>query len=103
MNIWALPKDPPIRSALSRLSGNFDMRHLVLDCSDNQNRRAIRICDCAVTGLSAYLFTFGQSQSRYGLQLEYPTTAGVEPPYDTQEELQLKRVIELLAMHFEVT
>jgi hypothetical protein len=102
VNIWALPKDPSIRLALLRLSGDFDLQSLALDCSHERNRQAIQICDRALPGLSAYLFTYGQSPRRYGVQLQYPSAIGSAPPFGTLEELRLDRVIQLLGMHFDL-
>ena len=104
MNIWALPKDPTIRLALLRLSGDYDLQELALDCDTERSRQAIRICHRRIPGLSAYLFTYAQPQSRYGLQLRYPTEdPGGTPPYGSLEEIDLQRLIELLSMHFELT
>ena len=102
MNLWALAKDPALRVALLRMADDFDLQRLVINCADEQNHRAVRLCDREVAGLAAYLFTFGQSPGLYGLQLQYPTTVGTAPPYHALEELRLKRVLELLAMHFEL-
>lgn len=103
MNIWSLPKEPPIRVVLLVLDSAHDLTHLRLDLTDRRNRRAVGLYHRDTPGLGAYLFTYGQSQARYGLQLQYPaaTAAGVQP-YDALEELPLCRVIELLSMHFDL-
>lgn len=103
MNIWALPKELPIRLALLELERSHDLGSLSLDCTREINRQAVSLCDRQTPRLGAYLFTYGQSPERYGLELMYPTeTAGSPPPYDALEELPLRRVIELLSMHFEL-
>lgn len=103
MNLWALAKDRAIRLALLRMANDFDLQRLALNCEDDQHHRAVRLCDPTVPRLSAYLFTFGQPPGHYGLELQYPTTVGKAPPYDALEELTLNRVVDLLAMHFELT
>ncbi len=104
MNIWTLSKEPSIKVALLRMSSRFDLQRLSLDCNPESNRRAILICDRLNPSLNAYLFTYGQSSGRYGLQLQYPTEApGSNPSYQAMEELGLEQLIELLHLHFELT
>jgi hypothetical protein len=79
VNIWALPKDAAIRVALLRLSGDYDLQELSLDCGTECSRQAIRICHRRLVGLSAYLFTHAHL-----------------------EEIGLERLIELLSMHCEL-
>jgi hypothetical protein len=103
-NIWALPKAAELRLVLLTLKETVDIGRLILDCSDDTNRHALRLCDAQIAGLSAYLFTYGQSRQRYGLQLNYPGLAvGTLPPYGPMEALTLKQVIEQLCLHFELT
>lgn len=102
MNIWTLPKERAIRVALLRLAADFDMHELALCCGDGW--QAILICDRHRKGLSAYLYTYGQSQHHYGLELHYPSELeGATPHYNPLEEVELDRLIELLSMHFELT
>jgi hypothetical protein len=104
MNIWALPKATELRLVLLTLKESVGIGRLILDCAENSNRQALLLCDAQIEGLSAYLFTFGQSMERYGLQLNYPSlSAGSFPPYEPMEELTLKQVIDQLCMHFELT
>ena len=101
MNIWTLPKEQTIRVALLRLAAEFVMHGLALCCGDGWE--ATLICDRYRCGLNAYLYTYGQSQHHYGLQLHYPTEAqGGVPHYQPLEEVGLERLIELLSMHFDL-
>lgn len=104
MNIWALPKVAELRLVLLTLDQTVAIGGLMLDDADAQNRQALRLYDAQTDGLSAYLYTYGQSEACYGLQLHYPAQlAGTMPPYDPMEELTLERVVDLLCMHFELT
>ncbi len=106
LNIWALPKAAELRLVLLAMKETVGIGRLILDCAENtenSNRQALLLCDAQIEGLSAYLFTFGQSKERYGLQLNYPAlSAGALPPYEPMEELTLKQVIDQLCMHFEL-
>lgn len=102
MNIWALPKERAIRAALLDLSTCFDIAHLELDCGETPNRQAIFLNDPARAGLRAYLFTYGQSAQRYGLHLQYPRSEDGSTADEGLEEIPLRRVVELLGMHFDL-
>ncbi len=104
LNIWALPKVAELRLVLLTLEQSVDIGRLILDGVDEGHRQALRLQDAQIEGLSAYLFTFGQSKARYGLQLTYPgLLAGELPPYEPMEELTLEQVVDRLCMHFELT
>ncbi|MEJ2455104.1 MAG: hypothetical protein P8103_13240 [Candidatus Thiodiazotropha sp.] len=103
LNIWALPKAAELRLVLLTMQETVSIGRLILDCAENPNRQALLLCDAQIEDLSAYLFTFGQSKERYGLQLNYPALSpGALPPYEPMEELTLKQVIDQLCMHFEL-
>ncbi len=103
LNIWALPKVTELRLVLLTLDATVGIGQLILDCVEDANRQAMRLRDARIEGLSAYLFTFGQSKARYGLQLYYPgLSGGALPPYEPMEELTLEQVIDQLCMHFEL-
>ena len=69
MNIWALPKVAELRLVLLTLDQQVGLGGLFLDDKGEQNRRALRLNDPAIPGLSAYLYTYGQPDQRYGLEL----------------------------------
>jgi hypothetical protein len=104
MNIWALPKAAELRLVLLTLDQYVDITRLKIDLARDCHRQALHLCDTHAEGLSAYLYIYGQSDNRYGLQLDYPTQlSGVVQPYDPIEELTLEQVADLLCMHFELT
>ncbi len=103
MNIWALPKATELRLVLLTLDQQVDISRLVLDQTDDHSQ-ALRLFDTQIEGLSAYLYIYGQSETCYGLQLDYPSQLdGSMPPYNPMENLTLEQVIDLLCMHFELT
>ena len=86
------------------LEQRFDIDHLNLDLADEWNSQELYLRDTAVDELGAYLYTYGQTEGRYGLQLHYPTQLpGTAPPYSPMEELSLDKTTELLCLHFELT
>jgi hypothetical protein len=103
MNIWALPKAAELRLVLLMLDQRVGISRLLLDQMADHHQ-ALHLSDAHIEGLNAYLFTYGQSEARYGLQLYYPAQpVGAMPPYDPMEELTLEQVVDLLSMHFELT
>lgn len=104
MNIWALPKAMELRLLLLTLDQSVDIGRLKIDCAGESDHQAIHLCDSANKGLNAYLYTYGQSEGRYGLQLHYPMQQnGASSPYDPLEELTLEQVVEHLFVHFDLT
>lgn len=104
INIWALPKEGPIRVALLRLSDAYGLEKLLLDWPAAADARAVWICHRSTPELNAYLYTHGQARGRYGLQLGYPAEAGgAMPPYPPLEAIGLGSLIEHLCIHFELT
>jgi hypothetical protein len=104
MNIWALPKSVDLRLLLLTLDQRVDIGRLSLDGDAECNRQQLHLSDESVDGLGAYLYTYAQTEGRYGLQLHYPTQlSGDSPPYNPMEELTLEQTAELLCLHFELT
>ncbi len=98
MNIWALRKQARLKRALLTLTsrvGGFTIRD-----EDGAHDQAIRLRGINDDGFSVYLYTYGQSEGRYGLQLEYPEHPGMPRTVETREELSLEQLIRLLEIHF---
>jgi len=62
------------------------------------------LCKPSEPGLAAFVFTYAQDTGRYGVHLEYPDQlqafqSGVPLSY---ENLELGRLIEMLAVHFDI-
>jgi hypothetical protein len=98
VNVWALRKEPGLKRALlvleERLSG------LVICDDDSDNPKAVRLLPEEEDGFSIYLYTFGQNEGHFGIQLEYPLRPGMARTVESREELELEELINLLKNHF---
>jgi hypothetical protein len=106
MNIWALSKTTEIRLLLLTLDQRVDIGRLSFASDEiaDANQQELNISDNCNDGLGAYLYTYGQPEGCYGLQLHYPfQPSGVTYPYDPLEALTLDKTVELLCMHFELS
>jgi hypothetical protein len=104
MNLWALPKTTELRLLMLTLEQRVDIGRLSLDSAADWNHQELYLHDASVVDLSAYLYTYGQTEGRYGLQLHYPTQlSGTSSPYNPMENLSLDKTAELICLHFELT
>ncbi|MET0027237.1 MAG: hypothetical protein ABW101_06330 [Candidatus Thiodiazotropha sp.] len=104
LNIWALPKVTALRLLLLTLDGAVDIGHLSVDQIGENNREALYLSDHRIEGLSAYLFTYAQTEKHYGLELIYPSQSGGSmAPYLPLEGLTLEQAIEQLCLHFDLS
>lgn len=104
MNVWSINKDISIKVLLLQLNQEKILDKLHLDESENLDFRATRISDQRFDGLCAYIYTYGQSENHFGLQLEYPQIK--EEPVkqsETYEELTLQNTITIISTHFDIT
>jgi hypothetical protein len=101
MNIWALKKDISIKSMLLLFQQEHGLDKLTFKQNDSLDFRSIRIDDDQTAGLSAYIYTYGQTADYYGIQLEYPRTE-MSQGYlvDTYENLSIERLFDLICVHF---
>lgn len=102
MNIWALDKDVTIKHLLLLLMEYFSDKDFKIEDSGELPATAVRLRSRDNPTLSAYLFTHGQPEDRYGLHLEYPVFAesNVGDSVEMLEYLELDRLMEFLALHF---
>jgi hypothetical protein len=95
--------------SLERLLGvlaNWKNASACLEVSDRwqADEQALGLAKPSEPGLAAFVFTYGQDAGRYGVHLEYPDQvqalqSGVPLSY---ENLELGRLIEVLALHFDI-
>lgn len=81
---------------------NADCLEISDRCPDNE--QAIGLCKPSEPGLSAFVYTYAQEAGRYGVHLEFPDQerafqSGVPLAY---ESLSLGRLIQVLALHFDI-
>jgi hypothetical protein len=102
MNIWALDKDNTIKHLLLLLTQEFGADAITLPDADSLHHKAVRIAS-RNTPATAYLYSYGQADERYGLHLEYPYNAesNISELEDMYEDLSYESLLEILKVHFE--
>jgi|AZIK01.1.fsa_nt_gi hypothetical protein len=101
MNVWSLQKETKIKTLLIILQEYLGRDAFVIDMDTIVSWEAIYIRAPHDHDLCAYLYTYGEGRERYGVHLEYPKDAE-NYSYDVFESLSIKRVAEMLAVHFDV-
>ncbi|MFO1368303.1 MAG: hypothetical protein U1F46_04840 [Marinagarivorans sp.] len=102
VNVWALKKDPNIKSMLLRLQGHLGADRFIIEEDDDLHACGVFLCHTQNADFRAFIFTFGQKPNRYGIHLEYPdlvTTGGL---FEAHENISLKSLVEMLAVHFDI-
>jgi hypothetical protein len=96
MNVWAIDKDMPLKLLLLELVHRYGENTLVLNTKE-QHHQAIDLCTLNDSGLSAYIYTFGQNAGRYGIDLRYPISA--HNIVGENENMTLDQIIEIISTH----
>jgi hypothetical protein len=96
MNVWAITKDMPLKLLLLELVHRYGENALALN-NQEQHFQAIDLCTLNDSRLSAYIYTFGQSTGRYGIDLKYPISA--HNIVGENENLALDQIIEIISIH----
>ena len=96
MNVWAINKDNPLKLLLLELVHRYGENTLALNTQE-QHYQAIDLCTPNDSKLSAYIFTFGQSSGRYGIDLRYPISTN--NIVGENENLTLDQIIEIISTH----
>jgi hypothetical protein len=96
MNVWAINKDMPLKLLLLELVHRYGENTLALN-NQEQHFQAIELCTLNDSRLSAYIYTFGQSTGRYGIDLKYPISA--HNIVGENENLVLDQIIEIISIH----
>jgi hypothetical protein len=96
MNVWAIDKDIPLKLLLLELVHRYGENTPALNTQE-QHYKAIDLYMLDNPGLSAYIYTFGQSPGCYGLDLRYPISA--HNIVGENENLTLDQIIEALSIH----
>lgn len=96
LNVWAINKDMPLKLLLLELVHRFGENTLALNTKE-QNFKAIEICLVDDPNLSAYVYTFGQDNGCYGIDLKYPIP--VNNIIGENENKNLDQVIDIVSTH----
>lgn len=97
MNVWAIDKALPLKILLLELVHRYGENTLALNTQE-QHFQAIELCTVNESGLSAYIFTFGQDAGCYGIDLRYPIA--IHNIVGENENLTLDQTIEIITIHF---
>ena len=96
MNVWAIKKDIPLKLLLLELVHRYGENTLALN-NQEHHYKAIDLCTLNDPTLSAYIYTFGQNEGRYGIDLRYPIS--VHNIVGENENLTLDQIIEIISTH----
>ena len=101
MNIWAIDKDISIKLLLILLDEKLNLDQFSIHQTDDLDSKAIRFSDPQVEDLCAYIYSYGQVQDPYGVQLEFPRHESTQfYTTETFEEVTLTRLVDVLTVHF---
>jgi len=101
MNIWALDKDLGIKHLLLLLSECLGRQSFCISTDAELDAMSIRIYKPGEAEMSAYLYTYGQDEGRYGVHLEYPQLAetAASKTIEMQEGLDIDQLLAVLQVH----
>ena len=103
VNVWALNKEPRLKSLLLVLADYLGDADWTVDTSFRTSREAVYLMHRHEWELRAYLHLHGQAPGRVGLHLEYPAVEGSGSIYEAFDNLSLTQVIDMLAAHFGIS
>lgn len=96
MNVWAIAKDAPLKVLLIELVHRYGENALIINTAE-QNFQAIELFTSDLPGLRAYIYTFGQSSGRYGIDLKYPIVTN--NIIGECEDQNLQQILSILEAH----
>ncbi|MGZ5077567.1 MAG: hypothetical protein ACXWE9_11860 [Methylobacter sp.] len=96
MNVWAIDKDAPLKILLLELVHRYGENTLALN-NKEQHYQAIELSKVNEPELSTYIYTFGQSAGRYGIDLKYPIA--MHNIIGENENLTLDQVLDIISTH----
>jgi len=102
VNVWALQKDQSIKHVLVLLQTHLGSHQFLVEDSSTLDTRAVFLQHRDDPDYRAYLYTLGQEPNRYGLHLEYPEAMRNIRLIDAYENLPLRSLLDILAVHFDI-
>lgn len=102
VNVWALNKDVNIKSLLLRLQSHLGPNEFVIEDNDELHPSSVFLRHSNQMDYRAFVYTFGQLPNRYGVHLEYPDINTAGNLFDGQENISLKSLVDMLAVHFDI-
>lgn len=104
MNAWALNKHDSIRLLILLLQDRLGMDAVALSPHQGLGSQAVRLASADDPTLTAYLYSYGQDEGRYGVHLEFPQPDGpdIGSSQDVYENLSVDMLADMLSVHFGV-
>ncbi len=102
VNVWALDKDQNIKSLLLQLQSHLGADTFIIEQDNDLHACSVFLHHRQFADFRAFVFTFGQKNNRYGVHLEYPDLATAGNLFEAHENIALKSLVEMLAVHFDI-
>jgi hypothetical protein len=104
VNIWALQKHESIKLLLLLLTEKLGPESFIIAENQDLDERAMRLAKVDDPSITAYLYTYGQEEGRYGVHLELPERDDVEisNTLEIYERLTIERLVNTLLAHFDI-
>lgn len=102
LNVWALDKDQSIKQVLIRLQSHLGKNEFIIEDSSQLDNRAVFLQHRNDPEYRVYLYTLGQAENRYAIHLEYPGSMSNVKTIDAYENLSLRALVDILAVHFDI-
>lgn len=105
VNIWSIEKDNSIKVLLLLLTEALGGHNFNISENCHLDPRSVRLYNIDDYLVSVYIYTYGQSNERYGIHLEFPTfdESDISSSMDIYENIKFEELVELLRTHLEIT
>ena len=103
-NIWSIEKDNSIKVFLLLLNQEVSDQSFFISDNCNLDPRSVRLHKVDEFMVSAYIYTYGQLEGKYGIHLEFPTfdESDISSSLDIYENISFEALVELLRVHFDL-
>jgi hypothetical protein len=102
VNIWALDKDQSIKHLLLLLQSHLGALEFIIEDCKGLHKNSVFLRHSSESDFRAYIFTIGQQPNRYGIHLEYPDFITEGSIIGVYENITLKSLVDMLAVHFDI-
>lgn len=103
INVWALRKQPHLKSMLLILIDSLGQTDWCIDVSLKSGRDGVYLVHREERSLRAYLHVHGQRRGRAGLHLEYPPTTDMGASLEVYDDLRWSQLVDMLAAFFGIS
>ena len=103
INVWALRKEPRLKSILLILIDSLGQTDWCIDISQKTGCDGVYLVHRDEPALRVYLHVHGQRQGRAGLHLEYPPTSDMGPTLEVYDDLRWSQLVDILAAFFGIS